>query len=373
MKLYQRPESGIYYIDYKPKGGKRKRLSTGTKVEIEAQEMFDKLKHESWRQKKLNEKPKISHSWEETVVRYRKDKINKKSQNSMSADLKHLDKYLKGIMLEDIDEELVNHIKYSRQAETYQRRKDGEKYQVATSTANRTLQQLRAVLKCAEEWRWIDHAPTVKLIELPGGEAISYNWLSKDEAQAVLNELPYHLKMLMKFALSTGLSESNVTGLKWKKVNLNKKIAYVSAVDSKNKQNIPISLNDDAMKVLLELQGNHETNVFTYKGQPVKKANTAAWRKALDRAGIRPYLPPPSAEKQTRSNYPTNDIKSYKYIDFRWHDLRHTWASWHVESGTPLLVLQELGGWKSYEMVLRYSHLSASHIASFANNISLDE
>ena len=49
--------------------------------------------------------------------------------------------------------------------------------------------------------------------------------------------------------------------------------------------------------------------------------------------------------------------------DFRWHDLRHTWASWHVQNGTPLFALQELGGWESAEMVRRYAHLAADHLA----------
>ncbi len=65
-------------------------------------------------------------------------------------------------------------------------------------------------------------------------------------------------------------------------------------------------------------------------------AAAAAWYKAMKRAGIE---------------------------NFRWHDLRHTWASWHVQSGTPLHVLQELGGWASYAMVQRYAHLAADHLA----------
>ncbi|MHB8257291.1 MAG: tyrosine-type recombinase/integrase, partial [Acidiferrobacterales bacterium] len=48
---------------------------------------------------------------------------------------------------------------------------------------------------------------------------------------------------------------------------------------------------------------------------------------------------------------------------------RHTWVSWHVQSGTPLPVLQQLGGWKTLEMVLRYTHLGASHLAEFADNL----
>ena len=68
----------------------------------------------------------------------------------------------------------------------------------------------------------------------------------------------------------------------------------------------------------------------------------SAWKRSLRRAGI---------EK------------------FRFHDLRHTWASWHVMSGTSLQELMELGGWKSYEMVLRYAHLAPEHLSTAAARI----
>lgn len=55
--------------------------------------------------------------------------------------------------------------------------------------------------------------------------------------------------------------------------------------------------------------------------------------------------------------------------DFRWHDLRHTWASWHVQGGTPLYALQEMGGWESPEMVRRYAHLTADHLAEYAERL----
>ena len=54
---------------------------------------------------------------------------------------------------------------------------------------------------------------------------------------------------------------------------------------------------------------------------------------------------------------------------FRFHDLRHTWASWHVMSGTSLQELMELGGWKSFEMVLRYAHLAPKHLSAAAQRI----
>jgi integrase len=73
--------------------------------------------------------------------------------------------------------------------------------------------------------------------------------------------------------------------------------------------------------------------VFSYKGKPIRQVSTKAWYAALERAGI---------------------------TDFRWHDLRHTWASWHVQNGTPLHALQGLGGWDSPEMVRRDAHFRPS-------------
>jgi integrase len=89
--------------------------------------------------------------------------------------------------------------------------------------------------------------------------------------------------------------------------------------------------------------GRHATHVFSFKGKPIRQVSTKAWYQALRRAGI---------------------------DDFRWHDLRHTWASWHVQNGTPLHALQELGGWESAEMVRRYAHLNAEHLAPYADRLA---
>jgi len=55
--------------------------------------------------------------------------------------------------------------------------------------------------------------------------------------------------------------------------------------------------------------------------------------------------------------------------DFRFHDLRHTWANWLVQAGVPVSALQKMGGCESIEMVQRYAHLSPSHLTEHARKI----
>lgn len=369
MGLYKRKGSKTYHIDFIRADGIRIRRSAKTTNKSEAMKLYDNLKSESWNVG--NGFTKIKYSWKEAVVRYRKDKKHIKSQDFITRELIHLDKHLNGMDLSDITVDVINNIKYSRLEDTYQRRPGGKIYSTAGNTVNKTLAILKAVLRRAQKWQWLDNVPLFDFVQIRKDMKSSFNWLKHEEVERVLKELPPHLQYLMKFSLATGLRESNVTGLEWKNVNIKLKYAYVDAINSKNSDSIRIPLNDDAMEILLSLKGKHETNVFSYKGKIIRKANAAAWRKALDRAGIRAYCPSVTAGIKVNEMYPTKETHEYSHPNFRWHDLRHTWASWHVQAGTPLLQLQALGGWKSYEMVLRYAHLGSSHIDKCANNISL--
>lgn len=59
-------------------------------------------------------------------------------------------------------------------------------------------------------------------------------------------------------------------------------------------------------------------------------------------------------------------------VNFRFHDLRHTWVSWHAQEGTPLSDLQEMGAWSTGEMVKRYAHLTAGHLVEHAERITVN-
>ena len=148
---------------------------------------------------------------------------------------------------------------------------------------------------------------------------------------------------MAEFSLATGLRQRNVSFLRWEQVDMARRVAWIYADEAKAGKAIGVPLNASAREVLARRLGSDQVHVFTYEGKPVARCSTKAWKLAVVRAGI----------ERT----------------FRWHDLRHTWASWHVQNGTPLRELMELGGWASYEMVLRYAHLGASSLSGAACRI----
>ena len=144
-----------------------------------------------------------------------------------------------------------------------------------------------------------------------------YVWLTPDQVDTLLGELPDHLAELVRFSLATGLRQGNVIDLEWSQIDMQRKVAWIHADQVKGRRPIHVTLNATAVEVLRRQIGKHQSRVFTYKGKPIAQVNTKAWKKALKRAGIE---------------------------NFRWHDLRHTWASWLVQHGVPSKVLQEMGG-----------------------------
>ncbi|MET0118958.1 MAG: site-specific integrase [Sedimenticola sp.] len=369
MAIVKRGKKGIYHTNFTAPNGKRIRVSTQTSDKVAAQEFHDRLKAQYWRESKLGDKP--AKSWQETVCRHIAELPNK--DNSFKLEhLRILDEYLKNKMLNEIDEALISEIKINRLQQKDKRYKYGDAPTVSRTTVNHTLVVLKAVLNAAKKWGWIDRVPTIEKLAVNKEDIERIVWLTHEEADRLINELPIHLERMVRFSLLTGLRESNVYGLKWEWVNKENKLAWIPPGSSKNEKAIQVPLNGEAIQLLEELQGDHPVYVFTYRGNPVKSINTVAWRKALDRAGIRPYFVVGKKKLSSRKqHYPTKPLHEYSQPTFREHDLRHTWASWHVQAGTPLAVLQQLGGWSSYQMVLRYAHLSPNHVAQFADSISI--
>ena len=291
--------------------------------------MHDQIKANLWKQKNFQEK--AQYGWIDAVVRWSSEVQHKRTLCDDKAHLKWLDPYLGNKKLQDITRTLLDKITQTKLEEG-----------VKPSTANRMLAVVRAILRKAErEWEWIDKAPFVRLLKEDNKRI---RWITREEASRLLKELPEHLADMASFNLVTGLRASNITELEWTEVDLVKRHAWIHPDQAKAEKAIPVPLNSDAIEIIRRQLGKHEKYVFTYKGQSIVQCNTKAWRKALKRAGI---------------------------DSFRWHDLRHTWASWHVQNGTSLQELQQLGGWASYTMVLRYAHLSSDHLRKASERVSV--
>lgn len=202
---------------------------------------------------------------------------------------------------------------------------------------NRLVAIVRAAMNLAVARGWIESAPKISRRKV---KARSFRWLTRKEWTAVYEQLSEPVKPMALFAVSTGLRWSNVANLTWESVDMRRKQAWIEAGDAKGSKGIAIPLSASAIAAL-QLTGKRRAGyVFAPDGVPMKSP-----RKGWDAAVLRAKVP-----------------------RARWHDLRHTWASWHVQEGTPLKALQELGGWASLDQVQIYAHLAPSAMASFADN-----
>lgn len=334
MSLYHPPGSEIWWIDIRH-NGQRVRKTTGTTEKAAAQELYDRVKAELWRVAKLGETP--SYTWDDAVKRWLVEHQHKKSLSDDKDRLLWASKYLTGKPIVEITLDTIEDlIKHRQKDPAYTTGK--KKKALSDSTINRYMSAISAILHSAVAWGWITTTPKIRKLK-EAKKRVRY--LTKTETCRLITELPMHLAEMACFTLATGLRENNVIELEWSQVDLNRKIAWAYGDQTKNEKPLPIPLSAEAIAVLTQRKGQHPRFVFTYDGHPVTKCSNHAWNKAKTRAGI---------------------------VDFRWHDLRHTWASWHIMAGTPIHVLKELGGWKSFEMLEKYAHLSAEHLAGFAQN-----
>jgi integrase len=344
MSLFKRNGSkNWYYKIYPPGGGKEIYGSTGTTDRKKAKEFHDRLKTELWDQAKLGHKPR--YTWNEAVVRFMDEKAHLASIDTIRFHMRWLHPYLDGVVLADIDRKMIDRIIAARRDDyaTVCSRKTNRK--VSPGTVNRVISIMISVLNAAHAWEWIDRVPKVTKLKEPTKRI---RWLTQEQAQQLIAELPRHLADMATFSLETGLRRSNVTHLKWSQVDMERKMAWIHPDEAKARKAIPVPLSDAAIQVIEHQRSKRRDAdcvdyVFVFQGRPVIQTATNTWRRALAKIGI---------------------------TNFRWHDLRHTWASWHIQRGTPLHVLQALGRWETIEMVQRYAHLSADHLSQWAQSFA---
>jgi len=210
----------------------------------------------------------------------------------------------------------------------------------ATSSANRIMAVFRGVLRACVRWGWLTHCPPVPMTYVAEREPV---WLDTKQCERLITELPAHLRAPVLFSVLSGLRMANVRDLTWDRVDLERAHAWVPSSHYKTRRAHGVALSATAIALLKSLP-RAGGRVFTYRNRGISGTfNTKAFRKALKRAGL---------------------------VGVRWHDLRHTFASWLASRGASDRVLQAMGGWTSPRMPARYSHLRSDELRPWAEALS---
>lgn len=343
MPIRKNLQSGIWWVDIRPPGGQRIRRSTSTTSRPAAQEYHDKLKSELWRVHNLGEQPK--HSFEEACLRLLKAS---EGQSDYDTKVRHVKYWLTVFAGRTIcsltNTEILDGLPTHRVYKDKRKPKN-----LKPATRNRYLSTIHRILSIAADADWLIKVPKLAKLDEP---ELRVRWEPQGIIAALIRETSLvWMQDVSLFAVSTGMRENEILSLTPARVDMKQRNAWVEADGAKSGYARSVPLNDDAMGVLERRLRTAKQLVFTRDRQRdeskgdtrIQQIDRRALARACEKVGI---------------------------VDFRFHDFRHTWASWHVQQGTPLLVLKELGGWETIEMVQRYAHLGPSHIAAHAKTVT---
>ncbi|CAB4195749.1 XerC Integrase [uncultured Caudovirales phage] len=313
-----------WWIDITSPSGERVRESAKTTNKQLALKLEAKMRLELFQQCQMGvtkDRP-----FKEAAKYYLEIKRDNRTIAEYEKQLAWWEENFQGLGLQEIDEnEIITVI--------FKKRKEG----VANGTLNRYLSVLRATLRAAAGRKWIMKIPVFKLFDEPKARV---RWLTDEEQTKLLAACPDKWKAMMTVSLETGLRQGNILKMRWDWVDLEKETLTIPGEFFKNKEDFAIPLSSHAAQVIASKLGEHPDFVFTVDGEPIKQLSSKTWKAILKRAELK---------------------------NFKWHDLRHTWATRLAQEAIPTQALQMLGGWQSIAMVNKYGHQDIESLRGFVN------
>jgi len=219
------------------------------------------------------------------------------------------------------------------QIEKYKARRKDE---IKPASVNREIALLKHMYSKAIEWGKAKENPAKK-VKLLKGEVKRVRFLMPDEIQKLLSNCADHLKPIVTVALNTGLRRSELLSLQWDQVNFDQGI--ITILNTKNHERRDIPMNETVKTTLKEMEKKSPYVFCNGDGRNFLNVRRS-FETALRKSGI---------------------------TDFRFHDLRHTFASNLVMEGVDIMTVKELMGHKDLTMTLRYAHLAPNHKAKAVN------
>jgi len=208
------------------------------------------------------------------------------------------------------------------------------------ATAVRYLAALSHAFTVAiKEWGWLESNPVLKITK-PKEPRGRVRFLSEDERERLLtaakaSENPY-LYLIIVLCLSTGARKMEILGLQWKNVDLERGVITLHETKNGERRILPVT-------------GRARALLYTHT--KIRQINTDL---------VFPSTHNPKQPIDIRSTWETA-LKQSEINDFRFHDLRHSAASYLVMNGASLAEIAEVLGHKTLQMVKRYAHLSEAH------------
>lgn len=207
------------------------------------------------------------------------------------------------------------------------------------STVNRYLAALSHCFSVAvKEWGWLDDSPMRKVRKQrePRGRIRFLDDTERESLLKACQEIDHpYLYAIVVLALSTGARKSEITNLTWKNVDFDRGVVIL--YETKNKEIRVLPLAGHALKLFRGLN-------------------------KVRRIGTDLVFPGPDPKRPTEIRYAwLVALKTAELKDFRFHDLRHSAASYLAMNGATLAEIAEILGHKTLQMVKRYSHLTEQH------------
>ena len=214
---------------------------------------------------------------------------------------------------------------------------------VKPATVNRELSCVKHMFVKAVDWDYLKENPlkSVKLFKEPPGRI---RYLTEEEIKKLIDCCAYYIKPIVETALNTGMRKGEILNLKWSNVDTTNKV--ITITNSKNNESRGVPINDALLATLMKLENGtpKDSPVFRWEnGMPIKSIK-GGFNNAVNRAGI---------------------------SDFRFHDLRHTFASHLVMNGVDIRTVQQLLGHKTIAMTMRYSHISNEFMKAAVDKLRL--